>query len=343
MLGESHHQEEGLLRKMAPSRTSLFFSSLLLLLSRSHAFTPRPLAFHFYQQVRRNSDALAATATSGEEVETMSARELKAALVELGARTDGLFDKDSLRQALIEARAKPPPSSSKDSFSTTSSSSSTSASTSVGASGKAMEESSHAERVERALSDIRGNGSVGSNYPMSVKEMKQQLAALGVSVAGFFERSEFELALAEAVANGKSPIPEPTIDENAKDLGEPQKYTTSSSSSSTSSATTKEGGAFGANMDGMGGMLGDLFSGGMPGGGMPGGGMPGGGMPGGGMQEMIGKVMSNPDAMKMFQKVQSNPRLMNIMQEIMANPAAISKYQDDKDVKEMIDVLKGIL
>ena len=104
------------------------------------------------------------------------------------------------------------------------------------------------------------------------------------------------------------------------------------------SATTKEGGAFGANMDGMGGMLGDLFSGGMPGGGMP-----GGGMPGGGMQEMIGKVMSNPDAMKMFQKVQSNPRLMNIMQEIMANPAAISKYQDDKDVKEMIDVLKGIL
>ena len=130
----------------------------------------------------------------------MSARELKAALVELGARTDGLFDKDSLRQALIEARAKPPPSSSKDSFSTTSSPSSTSASTSVGASGKAMEEISHAERVERALSDIRGNGSVGSNYPMSVKEMKQQLAALGVSVAGFFERSEFELALAEAVA-----------------------------------------------------------------------------------------------------------------------------------------------
>ena len=69
-----------------------------------------------------------------------------------------------------------------------------------------------------------------------------------------------------------------------------------------------------------------------------------GGMPGGmgGMQEMLGKVMSNPKAMEMFQKAQSNPRLMKIMQEVQANPAAIGKYQNDPEVKEMIDVLKDI-
>ena len=52
--------------------------------------------------------------------------------------------------------------------------------------------------------------------------------------------------------------------------------------------------------------------------------------------------MSNPKAMEMFQKAQSNPRLMKIMQEVQANPAAIGKYQNDPEVKEMIDVLKDI-
>ena len=91
---------------------------------------------------------------------------------------------------------------------------------------------------------------------------------------------------------------------------------------------------------GMGGM------GGMGGGG-GGGGNPFGGMGGmGGMGDAMGKaqeMMKNPKVMQLMAKAQSNPRLAAAMQECMTNPAAMAKYQNDPEVKELLDELKELM
>jgi len=92
-------------------------------------------------------------------------------------------------------------------------------------------------------------------------------------------------------------------------------------------------------------------------GGMPGGvgaaganpfGGAGGGSPfgGGGMGDAMKQaqeLMKNPKIMALMQKAQSNPRMMKIMQECMSNPAALSKYENDPEMKELIAELKKIM
>jgi hypothetical protein len=97
---------------------------------------------------------------------------------------------------------------------------------------------------------------------------------------------------------------------------------------------------------GMGGMGGGAGAANPFGGGAnPFGGAGAGGM-GGGMGDIMGKaqqMMQNPKIMELMAKAQSNPKIMKIMNECMSNPAAMKKYENDPDVKELIDEMKKYL
>jgi hypothetical protein len=68
----------------------------------------------------------------------------------------------------------------------------------------------------------------------------------------------------------------------------------------------------------------------------------GGGM--GGMGDIMSKVMGNPKAMAAVQKAAQNPHVMEAVQDVMQNgPGAMKKYENDREVKEILDELKGIL
>jgi hypothetical protein len=108
------------------------------------------------------------------------------------------------------------------------------------------------------------------------------------------------------------------------------------------------------NMGGMGGIADMLKNmGGMGGGASPGanpfggaaGGSPFGGG-GGGMGDMFGKaqqMMQSPKVREIVAKAQSNPRIMSKVQECMSNPASFVKYQNDPDVRELIDELRKLM
>ena len=97
---------------------------------------------------------------------------------------------------------------------------------------------------------------------------------------------------------------------------------------------------------GAGGMpnIADIFSGmgGGGAGGSPFGGMGGGGM--GGVQELLQKAMGNPKVMAAVQKAAGNPRVMAAVQDVMQNgPGAMKKYENDREVKAILDELRDIL
>ncbi len=87
----------------------------------------------------------------------------------------------------------------------------------------------------------------------------------------------------------------------------------------------------------------DIFSG--MGGGGAGGGNPFGGMGGmGGVQELLQKAMGNPKVMAAVQKAAGNPRVMAAVQDVMQNgPGAMKKYENDREVKAILDELRDIL
>jgi len=63
----------------------------------------------------------------------------------------------------------------------------------------------------------------------------------------------------------------------------------------------------------------------------------------GGMGDAMGKaqeLMKNPKVREIMTKAQSNPSIMKKVNECMGNPASFSKYQDDPDVKELIQELR---
>jgi len=103
------------------------------------------------------------------------------------------------------------------------------------------------------------------------------------------------------------------------------------------------------NMGGMGGIADMLKNmGGMGGGGSnPFGGMgsnPFGGM--GGMGDAMGKaqeLMKNPKVMELMRKAQSNPKVMAAMQECMSNPAAFAKYQNDPEIRDLVNELRKFM
>ena len=51
-------------------------------------------------------------------------------------------------------------------------------------------------------------------------------------------------------------------------------------------------------------------------------------------------MMKNPEVAKVMARAQRNPRVMKAMQECMSNPSAMSKYANDPEIKELIDVIK---
>jgi hypothetical protein len=102
------------------------------------------------------------------------------------------------------------------------------------------------------------------------------------------------------------------------------------------------------NMGGMGGGGGGGGKGGM--GGMEDllknmGGMGGGGGGGGGMPDMgkVQEMMSNPKVRAVMAKAQTNPKIMKAVTECMSNPAAFIKYQNDPEIKAVVDELKPFL
>lgn len=63
----------------------------------------------------------------------------------------------------------------------------------------------------------------------------------------------------------------------------------------------------------------------------------------GGMQEMASKIMQNPKAQGIIAKAQKNPKIMSAVTECMGNPAAFAKYQNDPEIKEILDELRQIM
>merc|ERR1712157_490783 len=78
-------------------------------------------------------------------------------------------------------------------------------------------------------------------------------------------------------------------------------------------------------------------------GGMGGMGSPFGGM--GGMPDMakVQQMMSNPKVREIMGKAQNNPRIMSALSECMSNPAAFAKYQNDPEIRDLLNEIKPFL
>jgi len=211
---------------------------------------------------------------------------------------------------------------------------------------------------------------------MRASELKKELRERGVSTAALFEKSELVQALAQARVDGKTGSGSSSSDgegyaeyanvEVVTDDSGPQKRSQQREQQESQAPPNPFGGAGGnpfggggmpGGMGGMGGMGGiaDLLKNMGGGGGAPGGnpfgggagGNPFGGMGGmGGMGDAMGKaqeLMKNPKIMQLMAKAQSNPRIMTIMNECMSNPAALKKYENDPELKEIIEEMKKIM
>jgi suppressor of tumorigenicity protein 13 len=44
--------------------------------------------------------------------------------------------------------------------------------------------------------------------------------------------------------------------------------------------------------------------------------------------------------MEIMARAQSNPRIMAALQECMANPAAVAKYQNEPEIRELVNELQ---
>ena len=54
--------------------------------------------------------------------------------------------------------------------------------------------------------------------------------------------------------------------------------------------------------------------------------------------------MGNPKVMAAVQKAAGNPRVMAAVQDVMQNgPGAMKKYENDREVKAILDELRDIL
>merc|ERR1712232_794173 len=127
------------------------------------------------------------------EIESMRVGELKKELESYVMSTKSYFEKSELVDAVQKARSegKTPISNPKSSSSTSSSSSSSSSSTSSSSSKQPSK-----SREERIAEEMEKCAS------MKAGEMKKELESMGVSTKAFFEKSEFQRALAEARADG---------------------------------------------------------------------------------------------------------------------------------------------
>ena len=202
-----------------------------------------------------------------------------------------------------------------------------------------------------------------ANAPkMRIKELQTALGKMGVSTRGMLEKAELVDAYVGALRAGKRPDAasggDDVFDDDVVELktskmpkagGGPQPPPAGGSpfGGGAPGGSPFGGGGGSPFGGGAGGMpnIADIFSG-MGGGGA--GGSPFGGMGGGGgmggVQELLQKAMGNPKVMAAVQKAAGNPRVMAAVQDVMQNgPGAMKKYENDREVKAILDELRDIL
>ena len=61
-------------------------------------------------------------------------------------------------------------------------------------------------------------------------------------------------------------------------------------------------------------------------------------------EDMLSKIMANPDATALFLKAQQNPKIMAALQDVQANgPGAMSKYANDPEIMSVVKELQSII
>ena len=285
-------------------------------------------------------------ATTLQEPTVMRIMELKSELQSYGISTKAFLEKSELVDAVIKARAegmKPLGSSSSTTASNTASTTTTTSN----------EPKNDLPREVRLQLELDNCGR------MKVSELKEELKNLGISTRMYFEKSEFVRALAEARIDGVKPTEEEIMVAEVEVLGAndagPKKRETTSQDKTANDSPFAGGSSFGGGASpfgtgGVGGMGGiaDLLKnmeGGVPAG-MPNMGDMVNGMGGGaGMPDMakIQQLMSNPKVRSIMAKAQSNPKIMAAVTECMSNPAAFAKYQNDPEIKDLINEFKPLI
>ena len=209
--------------------------------------------------------------------------------------------------------------------------------------------------------DFDAEAEMANASKMRIKELQAALGRMGVSTRGMLEKAELVDAYVGALRDGKRPdaaaAGDDVFDDDVVELktskmpkagGGPQPPPAGGSPfGGGAPGGSPFGGGGGSPFGGGAGMpnIADIFSG-MGGGGA--GGNPFGGMGGGGgmggVQELLQKAMGNPKVMAAVQKAAGNPRVMAAVQDVMQNgPGAMKKYENDREVKAILDELKGIL
>lgn len=312
-----------------------------------------------------------------QDIQSMRASAIKQELESYGISTKSFLEKKELVAALEKAREDglEPIQTRTTKQETNDSSSSTGSESSSKRTSTATQESE-----DNRPREVRIKEEMEKLSSMKASEMKRELQERGINTKSFFEKSEFMKALAEArvdnAQNNKEGYAEYTnVEVLTDDASGPRKKQTAEQASPQSSPFGGAGGSpfGGAGGSPFGGTAGNPFggAGGSPFGGAAGnpfggaGGSPFGGTAGmggiadmlknmggmggnpfgagGGMGDAMGQaqaMMKNPKIREIVAKAQADPRLMAKITECLSNPAAVSKYQNDPELAELIKEVK---
>ena len=198
--------------------------------------------------------------------------------------------------------------------------------------------------------DFDAEAEMANASKMRIKELQTALGKMGVSTRGMLEKAELVDAYVGALRAGKRPDAsvegDDVFDDDVVELKTSKMPKAGGGPQPPPAGGSPFGGGGGSPFGGGAGMpnIADIFSGmgGGGAGGNPFGGMGGGGM--GGVQELLQKAMGNPKVMAAVQKAAGNPRVMAAVQDVMQNgPGAMKKYENDREVKAILDELRDIL
>lgn len=296
---------------------------------------------------RYKSNIFLSAAADTDAISKMRAGEIKKELESYGISTKSFLEKSELVEALMKARSdglQP-----KESAQTVNEN--------VSKESKRTDTGSREERIALELDKLK-------DMQMKATEMKRELESMGVSTASFFEKSEFAKALAEARVDGVKEE-ENAVEVEVLPKGDPGPKKRSDPTQQQSANANPFGGGqsngsnpfggggmggmedllknMGGNMGGMGNMgnmggmggMADMFKN-----------MAGGGSSsspfGGGMPDMakVQQMMQNPKIREVMAKAQNNPKIMSAVTECMSNPAAFAKYQNDPEIRDLINEIK---
>jgi hypothetical protein len=288
------------------------------------------------------------------EIDGMRAGEIKKELESYGINTKTFLEKSELVAALDKARSDgltPKTSASSSSTSSSSSSSGTQSSPTTS-------EASHSSSDDPRPREERLHEEMATCKSMKAGELKKELEERGVSTKALFEKFELVEALAKARVDGVSKkggsgsssssaegyAEYADVEVLTSESAGPRKR--SSEQEAAPQASPNPFGGMGGMPGGMGGIADMLKNMGGMGGASPFGGAANpfaGGAGGGDMMGKAQELMQNPRVRELMTKAQSNPRIMQILTECMSNPAALSKYEKDPEVSELIAELKKLM